>query len=216
MIIGQLTLKSSRRLLGRWPAAKNSRADAPMTLGAGSRKEILAAARRVGLDVVVIASFNITVRSVFRETRMTIQVIDVESGRHLFQSGVLEARPLRAPSPAAAAAIAIASQAWIDFNLKLKLIDDDLKRSDISSRVLALGTSTQPTNPTVFLTEVRFYQDRQLVSVKEAVELYSKVLTREDAEILANGLFAERRAMLKRVLPKLIDPDLDESKPGSR
>lgn len=203
-ILDGLQQRTTDGRFGDWPSRGDPRFRQVALLGGGKQAELLAAAQRQGLDILVVVNLTPQVISLSRrsDVLMRIRIVDVASKRTLWASESLSQNR-----------VAAASRAGTDLagqmvEQVLKEVDQDfalkpmrsLKAEDVKARAAKLGESISKSEPEALLpvlVELRFYQSRGLLETDEAAALYDRILGAGKGRVLASGDEAKRRQLLE-------------------
>lgn len=189
-------------------------------LGEGSESKLIETAEEHEVDFVIL--FEVSVRKsnkdVTNNTKFRVMSIDKaklpeaaaavegQDSRAIFASGTInnlrvdKARDKDAADPLAAE-IESFEQA-IDAQVVVTPLAEKVNTKEVALKRAAF-LAEQAENQLANLAEIRHYQAAELISDKEAVELFVKILGKSDAEKLLKGKTeSDRAAALRKWLPK--------------
>ena len=204
----KLVTEMQRRMhngdFGDWPQGGESRFAQVCLLGAGTQNELIEAARRQGLDGLILFSITMrpigTTRNMYAELK--VRLIDVNGQLPVWNSTMISSRQI------AAASGTVENPADEFVDLILKEIDATwtlapmpaLKPEHVQGRVAKILDTLDPTvrdDCLAALVEVRYYQACDLLGLDEATAVYDKILGAGKGQVLAAGRKVERRELLE-------------------
>jgi hypothetical protein len=205
-VVGGLDQRISARLFGQWPETGDPRFRQVAVLRGGRRHELIAAAKRRAVDLLVIVETSgpSGVPADKGTATVRIDLVDLVEDRSLAtfprQSG-----PGGSGGPAVDVSASKASSAALAEEF-LKFVDENCALKPVPWSVVEQAKprlarlASKPPHPyagAALLLEVRYYLARQLVPASEAIAICDTVLGTGQGEKFVSGDAAARRAVLE-------------------
>lgn len=177
---------------GNWPAADEPGVTELANLGMQPRSELLADAKLLGLDALLVFNLRPAGRN---EVAMEIQLIDLANNKAPWMSE-------RLPGGATARHIEVVQATVLkelqrQFALKPM---PKLNAAQVEKRVANL-VANKPENPLPALVELRYYQAQGLMTADAAAAAYDSIVGTGTGQALASADAAERRKALEAIAP---------------
>ena len=193
-LVAGLEKRMAEGVFGIWPEEGDRRLREIALLGSGRQPDLVEAARRRGLDLLMI--FTLSERTVVVSKKqfvmLRVRILDVTTGRQLWTSEPVSTQ--HAQSAGLAKEV-------------LKEIDEEFRLAPVPgirperaaarvARLAATASKSEPGELLRVLLELRYYQAKGLVEPEDLVPLYDKILGRGKGRTMATGTAAQRRQVL--------------------
>ncbi len=202
-VVGGLDQRISARLFGPWPETGDPRFRQVAVLREGRRHELIAAAKRRAVDLLVIVDTSGPAGAPADKAaaRVTIDLVDLVEDRSLAtfprQSGPGGPAIGVPASNVQSAARAEEFLKFVDENCALKPVPWSVVEQAKPRLARLASRPPHPYAGAALLLEVRYYLARQLVQASEAIAIYDTVLGTGQGEKFVSGDVAARRAVLE-------------------
>lgn len=203
-LVQMLRTKTAEGKFGSFAGLRDAELREVVYLGAGGRTQLATAARKAGVDVVILVKLERIERGRLRDASLTLEMLDLASSKKLWTSNVqLESKVAAAKREGLDLLKSLSDECglYIDENLKLTSFES-MPSTTASARVEA--GLLHRTNPLASLAEVDIYLTRELVTPPQAAAALTKLLgSSTHVPELAGSDQSAREDALETVIPIL-------------
>jgi hypothetical protein len=204
-LVQMLRTKTSEGKFGTFVNIRDAELREVVFLGSGGRTQLAAAARKAGVDAVILIKLDKIERGRVRDASLTLEMLDLASTKKLWTSAVLlESKVTVAKREGQDLLKELANECGEVIDDKLKLAALDTMPSTTAVARAEAGTLHR-TNPLASLAEVDIYLTRELITQPQAIAALTKLLgtTTNIPELVGTDVPA-RDAALEQVIPLLM------------
>jgi hypothetical protein len=166
------------------------------------QRQVLSLAQQRGVDVLAVAVVTITLKGRIIDATLSVRLIDVATEKRLWTGATLSSNQVKiamARGQDPSSELIESLKEYLEKHLQLEA-KPTLDKAKVRERLDKL-VKDDGVNPLPMLFELRYYQQRGVLTAKEAEPYYKTLVGLEDAEAMASGTPEQRQRLITRYLP---------------